>query len=395
MIKLENIRLVGFEAKDRNDVELAVARSVQSDPERFVERYRADERSFGGRFVSADLFKEMFAHYAASRETRNRYNTPVHNSAAVLASAHLRNLLSEKDDPERKTVVFLTGTPGAGKTSGILSFGELPSTVRAVFEGQLADPETTFEKIRNVLDQGLTARIQVVHARPDDALVNTLQRYFEQGRGASVNVMAKIQGSLPHTLAAVRDEFGDHVALVIRDVRDRGNAKALEGWKHLDVLKSEGSYDDIKRKLTAQLDRYQRNGVIDDDAFRQAAGKKPLDDLERVGSGDATQRRSNEHGRAIPEEDRGAAFLKRAFADSKLQVTEQIERGGLIARDWNASVGAIRGEIVAESQFHAAVRIGTLIANIVEVRELDHRPLIGERVEIQRANPGKDRGIER
>jgi hypothetical protein len=395
LIKLENIRLVGFEAEDRNNVERAVARAVESDPERFIERYRADERSFGGRFVSADLFKETFPEYAASRESRNRYNAPVHNSAAVLASAHLRNLLRDNGDSERDTVVFLTGTPGAGKTSGILHHGELLDTVRAVFEGQLADPETAFEKIRKVINEGLGARIQVVHARPDDALINTLRRHYEHGRGASVNVMAKIQGSLPDTLAAVREEFGDRVALSILDVRDRWNVKALEGWNHIDVLKSEGSYDEIKRKLTAQLDRYRRNGVIGDDAFRQAAGQKPLNDIERMGSGDATRRSADERGRGIPEEDRGTAFLKRAFADSNLHAAEQIKQAGLIPRDASVLQGSVRGEVIAVTEFHAGVRLGTLIAGIVDLREFHKRPQIGDRVDAQRSMPTKDRGFER
>jgi hypothetical protein len=110
-------------------------------------------------------------------------------------------------------------------------------------------------------------------------------------------------------LARLRDAFGAKVECLIRDERDRVNPKTLEGWQRLDTLKSNGAYEDIKQRFAAQLDRYRCNGGIDDDAFRESAGKKPLDEFERVGSGDVAQRRANEHGRGIPEDDRGAAFL--------------------------------------------------------------------------------------
>jgi hypothetical protein len=73
------------------------------------------EQSLGGRYVSADLFKETFEEYRASKDSRNRYNAPVHNSAAVLASEYLRRLISAPGQRERDTVILLTGIPGAGR----------------------------------------------------------------------------------------------------------------------------------------------------------------------------------------------------------------------------------------------------------------------------------------
>ena len=80
---LEPIRRNGYAQADRVAVEETVAAAVESDPRPFIERYLGDPRSFGGRYVAADLFKETFAQYAASKDARNRYNAPVHNAAAV------------------------------------------------------------------------------------------------------------------------------------------------------------------------------------------------------------------------------------------------------------------------------------------------------------------------
>jgi hypothetical protein len=115
---------------------------------------------------------------------------------------------------------------------------------------------------------------------------------------------------MPKSLLLIGSVFWGRVTLLIRNVRDGVNPKALERWQHLDTLKSDGVYENIKQRFATQLDRYRRNGGIDDDAFREVGGKKPLDDFERMGSGDVAQRRANEYGRGIPEDDRGAAFLK-------------------------------------------------------------------------------------
>ena len=144
--------------------------------------YAADPRSFGGRYVATDLFKETFAAYAASRESRNRYNAPVHNSAAVLSAEQFRRVLRQADDPARDTVVLLTGIPGAGKTSLVLAGGGLSPDTKAVFEGQLVKPETTIPKVQQVLDAGLRPVIIAVHATPESALRNTLKRFGEEGR---------------------------------------------------------------------------------------------------------------------------------------------------------------------------------------------------------------------
>ena len=68
---------------DRAEVEQRVIASVEADPERFLAAYSRHPDSFGGRYVCADLFKEMFEDYSANREARGRYNGVVHNAAAV------------------------------------------------------------------------------------------------------------------------------------------------------------------------------------------------------------------------------------------------------------------------------------------------------------------------
>ena len=117
-VSLSPIILREFDEPDRVAVQAEVVRAVLADPERFLQRYLDHPDSHQGRYVSADLFKEMFDQFAESKEARGRYNAPVHNAAAVLSAEQFRRGL-EKGRAEGTSVWFLTGIPGAGKTSRV------------------------------------------------------------------------------------------------------------------------------------------------------------------------------------------------------------------------------------------------------------------------------------
>jgi DNA/RNA non-specific endonuclease/Zeta toxin len=285
---LETIRINQYPQADRMEVQQHIAASVAANPEQYIEQYRNDPRSFGGRYVCSDLFKESFAEYNTSRESRDRYNAPVHNSAAVLASEQFRRVIADNSAPQRDRAIFLTGIPGAGKTTQVLVSSTLPPDARVVFEGQLSNPATTIPKLQEAMDAGLRPEIVVVHTAPERALQNTLTRFEQVGRGASLHVMAQIQAGLPEGLKAVRDHFGDAIELVILDRRSK-ITKEVRGWDHLPELASEGSYEHIKQRLQYALDQHRDAGTISDTAYQQAVGTPTSQfvrsvDTERRGS---------------------------------------------------------------------------------------------------------------
>ena len=271
--RLESIVRATFADHDRQTVHDAAIRAVQADPAGFLDRYALLPKSHGGRYVCADLFKELFPAFAAGPDGRNRYNTPVHNPAAVLASAQFtRNL--EAPVEAGSTVLFLTGVPGSGKTTTVLGNGMPPDT-HMVYEGQLARPETTFPKIDAVLAAGLQPHIHVVHVPAERALLRTLQRFHDEGRGASVQTMAAILGGTPDGLAAVRDKYGDRVRLTIRDERDPVAIHLHQGWKQLDILRSEGTREPIEERLRTIVDELHEQRRIPAAAWRHARGLAP------------------------------------------------------------------------------------------------------------------------
>lgn len=301
---LEPIHRKGFAQPDRSEVELQVALAVEANPDFFIAKYVSDPRSFNGRYVAADLFKEMFCQYAESKDSRNRYNTPVHNSAAVLSAEQFRRmLLAGSSNPQRNAVIFLTGIPGAGKTSSVLSGEDLPDHYRVVFEGQLSNLLTTSEKLQQALSARLKPTIIVVHASPENALENTIRRYYEEGRGASIGVMSDIQGNLPGTLAKIKDLFSNDVNLVIQDVRNRQNQQTHFGWENLSIISSEGTHEDIKRRLAIAIESLNGSGVLSESCYQQAIGGIPISRDEEMAGNYQQKYDAHVRGRGIPPRD--------------------------------------------------------------------------------------------
>ena len=315
---LENISRRSYPEADRNEVQEQTARAIESDPEPFFVRYHALSQSFEGRYVCSDLFKETFSEFSASNEARGRYNNPLHNCAAVLASEQFRRRAQDASKPEQDTVIFLTGVPGPGKTTAILSEAQLESNVRMVYEGQLARPDSVIPKIEQVLAAGLRPVIVAVHTPAEVALVNTLRRYERHGRGASVEAMASIQGGLSQGLAAIRERFGDQVEFQLFD-RRRGldQTQQKEGWQHAGELQSEGTYEHLKARLHAALDQHEAAGVFRADAIAQARGLVPLARDHGLAAPDGGQpQHARSRGSEGPAQDAVAAPIDTARAES-------------------------------------------------------------------------------
>jgi hypothetical protein len=154
-----------------------------------------------------------------------------------------------------------------------LKGSELPEHFRAVYQGQLSNSETALAKVRQVLDAGLKPIIVAVHVTPERALLNTLRRFENVGRGASIGVMVTIQAGLPDSLQIVRERFGDKVTLQIMDRRVFHEPKELEGWQYLPLLRSEGSHEHIKQRLHQALESHYTEGRIGESAYRQSLGQ--------------------------------------------------------------------------------------------------------------------------
>jgi hypothetical protein len=130
--------------------------------------------------------------------------------------------------------------------------------------------------------------------------------------------MADIQGGLPDGLRKVQEHFGDKVDLHIHDYRDRDQPKFLRGWKHLDLLRSEGDRNHVRQRLEEAIER--RRSTIGDVAYRQAKGFAPgLLHGRGVGTEHAESVQETVLRRGIPEGSRQAAVLDSGRAPDKYE----------------------------------------------------------------------------
>jgi hypothetical protein len=274
MPDIEPIIRRGFSQADRAAVQEQVCLAVEADPEHFLAAYRLDSRSFDGRYVNSDLMKEMFPEYNASKEHRNRYNLPVHNAAAVLAAGQFRAAIADDSVPERTNTLFLTGVPGAGKTTAVLANrDQFPQDARILYEGQLSDPVHALPKFEAAIASGLDVEIVAIHVSSEQALANTILRFEREGRGATIEALARIQGYLPSGLKRIFVRFGDEIGFSVVDKRDMMNVVRYRGWEAISLLESEGNYEHIKRKLTEILEAQYAAHAITHGAYQQALGQ--------------------------------------------------------------------------------------------------------------------------
>jgi hypothetical protein len=269
--KLEEIRETNPIEPDRAEVEKRIVSITRSNPEKLLREYRSFPDSANGRYVSADLMKEVFSDYAASREARGRYNNIVHNSAAVLASAQFRAAIQDKSDPNRTEALFITGTPGAGKTSAVLKQG-VPSDARVIYEGQLID-KSGHEKVAAAISVGLNVKIVAVLPLIETALENTKKRFDNIGRGAAISTMAKIHDKTPEGLAAIHERFGKQVVISILDNRDVRKSLSHDYAEGVKLWKQEIECGPATERLNAHLDLMRREGRTSANFERQAQGQ--------------------------------------------------------------------------------------------------------------------------
>lgn len=270
---MEEIKRRGFQDAELAEVEAKAIELATQHTDAILKAYADRADTYGGRYVCADSFKELLPKFGDSPAHRSKYNGAVHNAAAVLASEQYRRLLVVGLHEGRDKVMFITGIPGAGKSTTVQGHA-LRDEVAAVFEGQMSRPGPTLEKIDLALGKGYQAGIVAVHVPPEVALDRTNKRFNDpsNGRGASISVMADIQGGLPSGLGAVEAQFGDRVTLEVLD-NTPGQVRLHSGWSARTVLEKEGSHERIHQRLSAALELGHAEGRYSDAFYRQAAGK--------------------------------------------------------------------------------------------------------------------------
>lgn len=239
---------------------------AKNSTEFLLEGYNKHPNTMDGRYICSDTFKELFPIFK-TKENRALVNDAIHNSSAVLAATQFEEVL-KRDEPGKTQAIFITGIPGAGKTTSVKEF-MTDDEVKLIFEGQLANPAPTIPKIEQCLQKNLDVTIAAVHIEPEKALDNTFKRFNEYGRGGSIEVMSSIQGSLPSGLKKLKEHFGDKINIIAID-KNNGANKVLTDEKGIYKLIDIGSKEEIFKRLKVKLDQDFQKGKIDKACFAQA-----------------------------------------------------------------------------------------------------------------------------
>ena len=351
---MEPIQSRGFTDPAKQAAEAAAIALAEQHTDQVLRDYAARPDTYGGRYVCADTFKELMPGYGASRASRNALNGAVHNAAAVLSSEQFRRLVEQGPAPGRDTVRFVTGIPGAGKSSSVAS--AMKANAAVVFEGQLSRPEPTMRKIDHALARGFKVEIVAVHVPPEVALERTNFRFLDpnNGRGASLSVMAEIQGNLPAGLRQIQERYGDRIRFGVLD-NTPGHQMGHNGWQAIPLLAKEGDHAHIRQRLDAALEAGYQAGHYSADFYRQAAGKEPAGlPAERSSPIDGGELEAHGNRPGVPGEDskHDALNVQQAADQARLQLAKPDAK----VREASAS-GVYMGTIIGETPTHWIQRL--------------------------------------
>ncbi len=233
-LPLELLQIEDFFIKDAEENDL-----------KHFEVYRQLESSINGKYVCSDLFKETFPLYAESIESRKKMNEIIHNSVACLAGEYFDMLV---EDSNIDKCIFLSGVPGAGKSyliqSIALSGGLDDKTM--IYEGNITT-DTIYEKLDKCVEKEKEIYFLIVNPTLELAQRNVIARYFELGRGASCETMARIMSKIPNALNNIMSKYD--IELGIFNKRTNYDVDYSVGKHDLSML-DHGTYDEILSKLS-------------------------------------------------------------------------------------------------------------------------------------------------
>jgi hypothetical protein len=245
-----------------------VAYALEQDLESYLQRYNELSGTDSGRIVSADNAKELFSQYSASRETRTQFTYAVHPASAVLAGEVFRRKIGEPRSPEERVVYLVTGPPGAGKT---MAHGrDVEKRVKVVFEGNITNLRTTFERINAILAVGLLPLIVIVYAEPLVCLYRVVRRAIKDGRVVDIEYIADFLANLASTIRAILQEYGDAVQIEMYDNSQDGKEPQQEFIveEFLELLEQPNK-EAVLKELKKELDRLHELQQIPEHIYEQ------------------------------------------------------------------------------------------------------------------------------
>ncbi len=250
-------------------VQERAASALERGPDPFISAYR-------DRFdnvVSADLAKELFPEYTASRQARTLNTLAVHRPSSVVAHKVFEQMLQEPPPPGRDAlVVFTGGGTGSGKSTGLATmFPTLQQNAHIVYDSTLANPAGAVRDVRSALDAGHEVGVVFTYRDVIDAFRNgVLPRTVEEGRSVTMASHARTHTRALESLQRIQAEFSGDPRVIVMVVDNTGPAPTL---RHVEELANVAYNEiDVRRQLQEVLDSEYAAGRIPEDVYRATHG---------------------------------------------------------------------------------------------------------------------------
>jgi DNA polymerase III delta prime subunit len=200
-------------APEQQKVEEAVSARVQNDLDTFIQQYRLLPKTRDGKYISADLAKELLDEYV---QDRTRMTRAVHNTSSALVEEIYSRVLSLGNGAAVADVVFFTGPPGVGKTTSFERIS-IEAQTKLEYECNLSDPVRAQSRIDKALAKGCGVNIYVWFADPTTCLRRIVHRACDQGRVVDIQYLAETFVQLRKTLMQLEEHYRDKIQLRLID----------------------------------------------------------------------------------------------------------------------------------------------------------------------------------
>jgi hypothetical protein len=220
-------------------------------------------------YYNADLAKELFPEYNASKEARRDNNEKVAPRASKIAFTAFEERIKRPLSRSDGGVALMAGGTGSGKSS-------LRPKEGIVYDSTMYQVEAAKRNIEKVLATDRRVDYNYVFTQPESAFMAAVARGKSSGRYVNLTAFVRTHEGAYQTAQALMREYegGETVRFVLFDNTDFAGAR-IEKIPPYD-------YNGLREKLTNILDAEYQAGRISADEYRAIARTDPAGTVQEA-----------------------------------------------------------------------------------------------------------------
>lgn len=254
------------------------AKQIERNPEKAVSDYAKIPETMGGKFVSADIARELSPDYNKDRTRSSAVQEPASALAKEMFERQLTRPLKKSEVPG---VILTSGGTGSGKTSGLeAAFKSDPQIkkARAFYDSNLASLDSAVRRIERIKATGNQTHVLHTYREPVQAWTDGVLKRAEKqrakfgtGRTVPEDVHAATHANSNRVIHQLHTRYAgdDQVKITVVDNSNgKGGARVIpvEQLPQLD-------YNDIRSKLTNATESEHAAGRISDATYNGVRGE--------------------------------------------------------------------------------------------------------------------------